>query len=378
MRITFVLPFAGLSGGVRVVAHYAEMLMQRGHEVLCVSVPRRMAKTPLSKRVKQFVKSGKWPKPPVLPTHMDRFKVAHKIIDCERPIVDADVPDADVIIATWWETAQWVHAMSSRKGVKAYFVQQFEANFGFPEEKVARTWQMPLHKIASSQWLADLSRERFGDGNCAVVPNGVDLELFRAPPRGKQAAPTVGIMYGQNKVKGLDLSLKALAKVHAAFPNVKLQAFGEQAIIDSLPLPSWATYTFHPKQENLREIYSSCDVWLCGSRSEGFHLPPHEAMACRCPVVSTRVGGPMDMIENGVNGYLVETEDWEGLADRMIRVLSLSDADWRKMSEAALETARRFNWDTAAEKFEMALEVILERAAGPEKLSERSPLQVGA
>jgi glycosyltransferase involved in cell wall biosynthesis len=362
MRITFVLPFAGLSGGVRVVAYYAELLRQKGHSVLVVSVPP--SRRTFREKTKLFLKSGRWLRDPVLPTHMDRAQVEHRVIDRVRPITDKDVPDADVVIATWWETADWVAAMSPSKGAKAYFIQQFEANFGFPEEAVARTWKLPLQKMVSSQWLADFACERFGEKVVGVIPNGVDLDLFRAPPRGKQPAPTVGMMYGQNRVKGCDLSLAALNDVKKQFPELRLLAYGEQAVIPELPLPVWATYTFRPAQENLRDIYSQCDVWLCGSRSEGFHLPPHEAMACRCPVVSSRVGGPMDMIENGLNGYLVNAEDSAALADRLTRVLSLSDANWRTMSDAALLTAQRFNWNSAVDKFEHALQRICGNSRG--------------
>jgi glycosyltransferase involved in cell wall biosynthesis len=355
MRITFILPFAGLSGGVRVVACYAERLRQRGHDVLVVSVPPNRRR--VRDQVKHLLRGRGWLKKPVLPSHMERAKVEHRVIDRVRPIEDRDVPDADVVIATWWETADWINAMSRAKGAKVYFLQQFEANFGFPEERVAATWKLPLLKIVSSQWLADMAHERFGQYVLDVVPNGVDLELFHSPPRGKQTVPTVGMMYATNAVKGCDLSLRALHKVKATFPDLKLLAFGEQEQIPTLRLPDWANYTFHPRQEGLRDLYASCDVWLCGSRSEGFHLPPHEAMACRTPVVSTRVGGPMDMIEEGVNGYLVDVEDWSGLADRLGRVLSQSEAQWRAMSQAALETARRFNWDAATERFERALEL---------------------
>ena len=89
---------------------------------------------------------------------------------------------------------------------------------------------------------------------------------------------------------------------------------------------------------------------------EGFHLPPLEAMACRCPVVSTRVGGPVDIIEDGVNGYLVDVEDVESLADRLIRVLSLPESEWRSMSEAAYRAATRYTWDDATDLFEAALQ----------------------
>ena len=41
-------------------------------------------------------------------------------------MTDVDVPDGDLIIATWWETAEWVNALSPNKGAKVYFIQHHE------------------------------------------------------------------------------------------------------------------------------------------------------------------------------------------------------------------------------------------------------------
>ena len=128
-----------------------------------------------------------------------------------------------------------------------------------------------------------------------------------------------------------------------------------------LRLPPYADFHQQPPQDKLKDLYARCDVWLCGSIREGFHLPPLEAMACRCPVVSTRVGGPMDIVEEGLNGHLVEVGDVGALADRVLRVLNLPTAEWKKMSDAAYHTATRFTWDEATDMFEKALEMAIER-----------------
>ena len=84
-------------------------------------------------------------------------------------------------------------------------------------------------------------------------------------------------------------------------------------------------------------------------------------MACRCPVVSTRVGGPLDIVNEGVNGHLVELKDDVALAERTLRVLRLGDAEWQAMSDSAWRTATRYSWDDAAELFEQALHHAIER-----------------
>ncbi|MBO3463198.1 glycosyltransferase family protein, partial [Aetokthonos hydrillicola] len=162
MKITFVLPHASLAGGIRVVAIYAENLKKRGHEVFVVSVPR--SQPSLRQQVKSFIKGqGLLSVPKKDLSHFDNLDVKHRVIESYRPIVDADIPDADVVIATWWETAEWVANLSEAKGAKAYFIQHHEVVWDYvPKERVAATWSLPMHKITISQWLVDLAQTLYG------------------------------------------------------------------------------------------------------------------------------------------------------------------------------------------------------------------------
>ena len=98
-----------------------------------------------------------------------------------------------------------------------------------------------------------------------------------------------------------------------------------------------------------------CDVFAAGSRSEGFGLPILEAMACRCPVVATRTGCAPDVIEDGVNGFVVDVGDAAAMGARLADVLDLDAARWQAMSEAALERVLPYTWDEAALLFERVL-----------------------
>jgi glycosyltransferase involved in cell wall biosynthesis len=361
MRVSFVLPYAGLSGGVRVAAMYAEHLRRRGHQVVVVSTPRaRPAPRPW---IKSLLMGRSRVSTVPAPSYFDSVPVEHRVIESYRPICDHDLPDADVVVATWWETAEWVARLSSRKGAKAYLIQQLESNFeAQPVDRVEATWRLPMQKIVVSKWLADVARDRFGDPTSIIVPNGIDLDLFQAPSRGKQPCATVGFLYAPwPPHKGTATALAAIAIARKRIPNLHVCAFGLRKLVRSLPLPPGSDYTRMPAQHLLRAIYAGCDVWLCASTSEGYHLPPHEAMACRCPVVSTRVGGPMDLIEDGINGYLVDVGDTAGLAQRLIEVLQFPEPAWQRMSEQAFRTAASFTWKDATALFERALEVTTER-----------------
>jgi len=353
MKITFILPHARLEGGVRVVAIYADLLRQRGHEVFVVSWPEK----PLRRRDNIKAAIFKNLTRPSYISHFDSCPyVSHRILESRRPVVDADLPDADVVIATWWETAEWVANLSPQKGAKIYFIQHHEASFDYlPQERVEKTYQLPLKKITISQWLVDLMRVKYDDNDVSMVFNSVDTGQFYGAVRKKGGTPTVGMLYSPVFWKGCDVSLKAFGLVRKNIPNLQLVAFGTEDINPNLVFPEGVRYFRMPKQEAIREIYNFCDVWMCGSRAEGFHLPPLEAMACRCPVVSTTVGGPADIIKDGVNGYLVPQEDIDSLAARLHDVLSLPNADWQKMSDEAYKTATQYTWGDAVELFENVL-----------------------
>jgi glycosyltransferase involved in cell wall biosynthesis len=284
-----------------------------------------------------------------------------------RPIADHDLPDADVSIATWWQTAPWTWRLSPRKGAKAYFLQHHEGWAGFPDE-VDKTWRLPMHKIVISRWLEQIARDKFGDTDVSYVPNSVDMTLFNAPPRVRQSRPTLGFVYNTIWFKGPGVVLKAIELVQQQLPEVQVIAFGTTPPVDYYPLPPGTKYSILPKQTDIKDLYSQCDVWLCASRSEGFYLPMLEAMACRCPVVSTKVGGPLDTIRQGENGFLVDIEDHDALAARILDVLRLSDENWRKMSDAAYSTASRYTWQDAAVLMEAALERAMDRSRIPHRI----------
>jgi glycosyltransferase involved in cell wall biosynthesis len=200
--------------------------------------------------------------------------------------------------------------------------------------------------------------DKYGEKDVLLVPNSVDQTQFFSEPRGMQPIPTVGFLYSTVPFKAVDVSLAALDTAKQKIGSLRAIAFGAEPISPKLPLPAWVEYHYLPAQDKIRKLYSQCDVWLCGSRSEGFHLPPLEAMACRCPVVSTRVGGPLDIVRDGSNGFLADVDDVVGLSEGLLRVLRHNEAEWERMSCAALATANSYTWEDAALLFEQALENI--------------------
>lgn len=355
MRITFILARADLSGGVRVVALYAEALRRRGHEVLVVSRPPR-APT-LRERLRRAACGVAIPSDARQdPSHLDGVSVPHQVIDCHRPIRAGDLPDAEIVVATWWETAEWVAKLPPAKGTPVYFIQHYEAHDRIPAHRVDATWRLPFRKIVVARWLADLARDRFGDPTAVIVPNGVDLEQFSSPPRCRQPIPTVGLVYSPVAFKGCDIALKAVALARENMPALRLRAFGGMLPLPSLPLPLGTEFALRPAQDRIREVYAGCDAWLFSSHSEGFGLPLLEAMACRTPVIATPAGAAPDLLKDG-GGVLVPYGNSAAMAAAIEQVCNLSETQWRIMSDNVWNIASRYSWKDAIDRFERTVQM---------------------
>jgi glycosyltransferase involved in cell wall biosynthesis len=358
MKITIVTAEFNLSGGIRVIAIYAEYLRKQNHEVLVVSPAKR--KPTFRQQVRSLLKGRGWIKvPPNPPSHFDNTNVRCCLLDHQPPITDADLPDADVVIATWWETAEWVANLSPSKGAKVYFMQDYGAP-GQELEKIVPTWHLPLHIITICQWLADLINKHAGEIPLTIIPNAVDLEKFYAPPRVKQPSPQVGFLYRAVPSKGIDIAIEAVRRARKNFPNLQLIAYGSKPPEASLPLPADTIYKQRPEDAEVKEIYASCDAWLFPSRIEGFGLPILEAMACRTPVIGTPAGAAPELLVDGA-GILVRPDDPDDMAKAIEQICNFSEAEWLAMSDAAYAKATSYTWEKAADLFESALQVAIQR-----------------
>lgn len=359
MKINFLIASLDMSGGIRVIATYANMLAAAGHEVWAVAPPPRPV--PLKQQIKAFLRSGSLAKAPDRPvSHFDAMSLPVHMLESHRPIVDADLPDADVVIATWWETAEWANRLSDSKGAKVYLIQHHETFANMPADRVKATYTLPLHKVVISDWLLDLMRTAYRDDTVDLVLNSVDHALFYAPERDRQSAPTVGFMYSVSEYKSTPIGIAALKRLKATLPQARVISFGTSAPEGMEFLGDDLEFHFSPAQSTIRECYSRCDVWLTSSRSEGFNLPALEAMACRTPVVATRTGWPLSGVLDGKNGYLADVNDDESLCRGLLAVLC--SPDWKALSRGAHETARVLTWDDSLRGLVASLEHARRRA----------------
>lgn len=359
MKVTFVLPCISMTGGVRVVVAYADRLRKRGHQVHVIHKP--YPTIPLRSRVSALLKGqGNIPSEECRISDFGVTDLPSTTVRHAGPIVDADVPDADVVVATWWETAEWVASLSPEKGAKVHFVQHHEVFDYLPTARVRAAYKLPMYRIVVAQWLVDVLAKEYGCREVSLVPNGIEIRRFDAPPRQKNAIPTVGFFYALPHWKGCDVSIAAFQLAAERVPNLRLISFGALPPSRDLSLPAGTKYYRRPVPELLPKLYAQCDAWLFASRSEGFGLPLLEAMACRTPVIATTAGAAPELLQQG-GGILVEKEDSQGMASAIEKISQLSEGQWQAMSDAAYAVATRYTLDDATILFERALESAIVR-----------------
>lgn len=342
MRITFVLPDLHLGGGNLVVARYASGLAARGHEVTVVaqrSVPPNAATV-----LKTLLRERRLPSKPT--SIVDRLANVDVRLTSATEIEQGDVlPAADILVATWWRTVEWISSAGPEKGKQLHLVQGHEVFDYLPRDRTRAVLRKSLPKVVVSKWLEGLMRDEYRAADVHLVENAVDLSEFRTVARAKNAVPTFGFVYSKSELKNSGLAVDALRVIRQEIPAVNSLSFGMEK---RHPEP-WIEYQHSPSRADIADLYARCDAWLFTSVSEGFGLPILEAMASRTPVIATPAGAAPQLVDSG-NGQLVDLDLNSVVA--ALRFCRMSNSEWTTLSNNALRRAGKKTWDSATDKIE--------------------------
>jgi glycosyltransferase involved in cell wall biosynthesis len=370
MRVTFILPGLGLKpgGGVRVIYRQANYLVERGHQVGIV-FPCVLGARPASLRTR-WESSREW-LGGRLGVALRAARGASRIwwLDLDRRVKlhfvenldEQHIPDADAVIATFWRTAEAVNNYPETKGEKFYFIQHYEV-WGGPKDRVDATWRMPMHRMMVSKWLQGLGVQ-MGLSAICYVPPGVDHQLFRALSPLVSRPPSVVGFYSSQPWKGTADALAVFERLHERYPALRLSMFGVEPA--RRLLPHWLNYYENPRHEQLaREVYNTHSIYVCASHAEGWGLPPAEAMASGCAVVSTDCGGVRDYAVDGETALLSPPGDRAAMFDNLCRLLD-DDGLRIALAERGTNCVHAFTWERSGPLFEGYLCEVLAQSREP-------------
>jgi len=352
MKINFLIPTTGLTGGIKVIFKHADYLAKKGHQVNLIYpyVLRKDAGLKekifgLAKIIRRFLLS-------LIGKDKIGWFIPDRNVNLLRVwnLAGENVPPADATLATANETADWLLDYSPDKGTKFYFIQDYEI-WTRPEEKAEATYMMPFKKITISSYLKDLLEKKFRQSVCGVVFDGVDPEMFLWEEKVFHEKKRILMQYHVLEKKGFADGWEACRLVKQKHPEAELVLFG--AYRSPRCLAKAAEFHYRPDAKELRRIYISADIFVWPSRAEGFGLPPLEAMAGKCAVVCTDTGAVRDYADEK-SAVIVPPHRPELLA-KGINSLLEDGKELMRISEAGYKKSRVFTWEESSRRLEELL-----------------------
>jgi glycosyltransferase involved in cell wall biosynthesis len=201
--------------------------------------------------------------------------------------------------------------------------------------------------------------ERFGyRNNYYVIPHSIKIsEISETKEENK-----VVLISRLHEEKRLDHAIKAFKQVVTVKPEAKLLIYGDgeeriklQNLINKLNLQE--NIKLMGYTNNVNQILQSATCSLLTSQYEGFALVIQESIANGTPVIAYDIKyGPSDMIDDGVNGFLVDNGDVDSLATALIQYLDKSPSEHQQFSAAAIAKAQQFSNENFAKSWMNLLE----------------------
>jgi len=216
-----------------------------------------------------------------------------------------------------------------------------------------------------------------------VIPNFVNCDLYTRKPDAKLRAewapngePILMHLSNFRPVKRILDAIEIFALVREKMP-AKLVMIGDGP--DREPAEALARargvekdVLFLGKQNGVKEKLGQADLFLLPSQLESFGLAALEAMACEVPVIATNTGGVPEVVEQGVDGYLVEPGDVKLAGKYAIELLSRADRGREMGVRARASAKRRFCANDVIPMYERYYERVLENQSVAVGLSVQS------
>lgn len=197
-----------------------------------------------------------------------------------------------------------------------------------------------------------IKREIIGTGcehkRIAVVHHGIDTNTYNPKVDSKYVFKKYSLLRNKKVIfhparvglaKGCDVSIKALSVIKRRYPGVVLVLAGSKNIIDwgetqqkdiaylvslinSLKLKNNVLIDAY-RLKDMPKLYAASKVCMYPSTGcEPFGLTMLESLSSGKPIIVTRTGGMPEIIEDGINGFIVPVKDFEALASRIIQLLA--------------------------------------------------------
>ncbi len=256
--------------------------------------------------------------------------------------------------------------------------EQFGVHFAWPASRIGQVLEGPVSRIVygfrplvavSPSTRRDVRRRLRLRGPIHVVPNGL-LSADKVPERARSVDPRIVVVSRLVAHKRFDLLLEAVAALRSRWSRLYVEVAGDgpdrpalERRAAALGLADRVAFHGFVAPEVKQRLLAAAWLTVSPSQAEGWGLTVIEANAAGVPAVAFDVPGLRDSIVHGETGWLVPPErDLGDGIDRALRVLQ--DVEQATAYSARCQAwARRFSWDSTAERVAAILSAEIDRVS---------------
>lgn len=283
----------------------------------------------------------------------------------------------DVVIGLNWEEVQLsLYEMCKAVGIKTiasnheiYFYPYFNINLHAVINRRVESFK----DVDAVLWPTNFSAAAYGlrADNSYLMPNPNTYEI--KPFRQKQDSETILLCVGRftDYVKRIDRVLQCFSIVSKNIPNAKLVLVGKyNNDVEFMPGDNRTVndlireyridetrVEFVGEVEDVDKYYSKASLLLVASNNEGFCMAINEAASFKVPTVCMRIPGLEDLVQDGVNGYIVEQDDIDEFSRKVEAVLT-DGVLRKKMREHAQSYVKKFDRVEVGDSWKYLISII--------------------
>lgn len=199
-------------------------------------------------------------------------------------------------------------------------------------------------------------KQGFRPSSIIQISNGVDTRCFKPSPSGRVSAGKVIFVGRLDAMKAVHVLIEAFKKLKDEGSAASLDIIGDGPDMDRLKrlkdsLGLNRSVNFCGEKQGVAKHLQESTVFVLPSLSEGLSNVILEAMACALPVVVTRVGGTADLIQDGINGILVEPNSPDLLKEALKRILEDKNLAEKMGAEARKTVEEKFSMEYVSERY---------------------------
>jgi len=206
--------------------------------------------------------------------------------------------------------------------------------------------------------------KKFHDREIFVIPNGIDLNGFEGLSKVElrkkfglnKTEKTILYVGTLRPIKGLTYLIEAVKNTDEKNKRLFLVGYGEERehlenLVKKLKIENIVTFVGKVPNKDVFEYMVASDVLVLPSLSEGFPNVILEAMASGLPIIATKVGGIPKIVNNEVNGFLVDPKNAKQICE-MLLLLFKDEKLREKISDNNKIEAKKYSWESVINDLE--------------------------